>query len=108
MNTKLENNEPVQWCETHQGDCLTVHPVKRPGTPHWILVCTKCLTVLKKAGLVTLVKRGQPFQHYHLLPRKLVAPQPNGTSETEPYELMLTSAQAVVLRALGYNLQHVN
>ena len=113
MNTKLESNEPLQWCETHQGNCLTVHPVKRPGTLHWIFVCPRCLNILKKAQLVTLVHRGQPFQHYHLLPAKLVAPTPtstnetNETNETQSYELLITSAQAVILRALGYQLQSI-
>lgn len=103
--TKLERNEPLQWCETHHGNCLTVHPVERPGTQHWILVCPRCLNILKKHGLVTLVHRGQPYQHYHLLPAKLVAPAL--THETQSYELMLTPAQAIVLQALGYKLHHV-
>lgn len=102
--TKLESNEPLQWCETHQGNCLTVHPIKRPGTLHWILVCPRCLNVLKKAQMVTLVHRGQPFQHYHLLPGKLVAPTLPSTDEPQSYELLITSAQAVILRALGYEL----
>ena len=95
---------PKQFCELHQALCETVIPFRRkfPGKEHQdeiILVCPTCVRELRKAGLARPSQKwaGYDCEEVLALPRPCVRRKGNFT-------VILTSLQAIYLRALGFKL----
>ena len=92
-----------QWCQLHLGICENVEVLRRGrglgSVP--LLVCPKCITALKKTGVLVPTR----WARQKCLGLD-VAPRDWGT-ERVPYLVELEWVNVLLLRAMGYEVHKV-
>lgn len=97
-------SETPQWCSLHQGPCEEVNILRR-GRGDWVMVCTRCAALLRKARVVKVGHKVAFHTVLQLIGDPVEPFTASMVKNRSPFYVELTRDEVILLRAKGYELE---